>query len=955
MRNKTAILAEDGRIYVKRWKKSKGIRSFLLVVLLLGIFLDVLAGMYRYIGKEYAEPEGKEGVDFFVSQEKTSQILDGYIRLFEEYMQIGNLITVNGDIDYDKEILVSLTNDKTYTIKELLRNSPSEGVGSGMLRDFMEEFSENSRKGISYPWKTRFVMNNETRVFIEGGRIFSLASPNAKVRNEKQIANMKKRLENMVATSTDDITFEEDFRDHISMHFSGKLSWKYEFNAKSVYEEYLITYFPSYVKSYFLDRVLTSYEEAGRDIFLEVYEDYKESKPEEVLSEKKFYYQLKKELEKQKEILPEQEIPWRVHSVPRTMEEARKYVTFLVETYQELKYLFSGCNFIYAYENSSNYINTNHSEDWKKIKVSAQSGKVLEKITDSSVVAFAYYNSRNDEGVTNLNESTLPMSGNVIEKIRNIGKNFLSSSYQIAVGIDLQGVMNATQEDEFVSGYQDMVQKRKLYHFGSLLAMIGGALTVISFLLLVLRCGSPVEEGEETESLSWFDRIWLEAQLLLGYLMIGMVLWVLKMWNGFLIQPMILLCGMAVTVLLYGCLRILLSLVKRKRLHCGSQYSMVLLFLKEVILKKTSLKTFLKEMSLRMAFIPTKRKFGFLFLTEIFLLAYYGISAAYVMIDKNETVLSYATSSLGVIGMVLGGIFLVTMFFWQRNAMNDQSAEYDIIFALRQITGGDFSYQLPEKDSMSLRVKELVGAVNQIGNVVEAAVEESIKSERMKTELIANVSHDIKTPLTSIINYVDLLQGENIPNERVQKYLAVLEKKSLRLKVLMEDLIEASKASSGVMELDIQPLGFSELIRQTNGEFEERFAENHLELVVEIPEEPMIFQGDGRRVFRILENLYSNTAKYAMEGTRVYVTLQREGEELIFTMKNVSATRLNITPEELTERFVRGDHARTTEGSGLGLSIAKSLTELMGGIFQITLDGDLFCVKIIFPEMTEEQ
>lgn len=940
---------------MKRWKKSKGVRSFLLLVLLVGIFLDVLAGMYMYIGKEYAQPEGKESRDFFVSQEKTSQILDGYIRLLEEYMQIGNLITVNGDIDYDKEILVSLTDDKTYTIKELLRNSPSEGVGSGMLREFMEEFTENCRKGVSYPWKTRFMMVSETRVIIEGGRIFSFVAPNAKIRNAKQIANMKKRLGNMVATSTDDVTYEEDFRDHISMYFSGKLSWKYVFNAKSVYEEYLITYFPSYVKTYFLDRVLKSYEESGRDIFLEVYEDYKESKPEEVLSEKRFYYQLKKEYEKQKEILPEKEIPWRVHSVPRTIEEARKYVTFLVETYQELKYLFSKSNFIYAYENSSNFINTNHSEKWKRIKSRVQSGKLLEKATDSSDVVFAYYNSRNDEGVANLNVGTLPMSGNVIEKISNIGKNFLSSSYQIAVGIDLQGVMNNRQEDEFVSEYQDMVQKRELYHFGSLLAIIGGVLTVISFLLLVIRCGSPVEEGGEKEPLFWYDRIWLEAQLLLGYLMIGMVLWVLKLWNGFLIQPMILLCAMAVTVLLYGCLRILLSMLKRQRLHCGSRYSMVLLFLKEVVLKKTSLKTFVKELSFHMAFIPAKRKFGFLILAEVFLFIYYGCSIIYIFIDENETVFSYMTSSPGMIGLVLGGIFLAVLFIWQRNTMHDQMAEYEIIFAMKQIIGGDFSYQLPEKDSMSLRVKELVRAVNQIGNVVEAAVEESIKSERMKTELIANVSHDIKTPLTSIINYVDLLQGEDIPNERVQRYLKVLEKKSLRLKVLMEDLIEASKASSGVMELDIQPLGFSELIRQTNGEFEERFAENHLELVVEIPAEPMMFQGDGRRVFRILENLYSNTAKYAMEGTRVYVALQREGDELVFTMKNVSATKLNITPEELTERFVRGDHARTTEGSGLGLSIAKSLTELMGGFFQITLDGDLFCVKITFPEMTVAQ
>ena len=220
----------------------------------------------------------------------------------------------------------------------------------------------------------------------------------------------------------------------------------------------------------------------------------------------------------------------------------------------------------------------------------------------------------------------------------------------------------------------------------------------------------------------------------------------------------------------------------------------------------------------------------------------------------------------------------------------------------------------------------------------------------MKTELIANVSHDIKTPLTSVLNYVDLMKREGTENETMQKYIEVLERKAQRLKTLLEDLVEASKASSGVMELEIGTLNFNELIRQTNGEFEDRFEECHLELVSELPEENLFFQGDGRRVFRILENLYNNTAKYAMPHTRVYVSLVSEGDALVFRIKNISASRLNITPEELTERFVRGDRSRTTEGSGLGLPIAKSLTELMEGTFAIELDGDLFCAVVSFPQ-----
>ena len=935
---------------MKRWKKSKGIRTFLFCVLLAGVFLDVLAGMYMCIGRKYAGNRGREQDDFYVSRAGTSQILDGYIRLFEEYMQIGNLITKDGDIDYDKEIMVSLTDDKAYTIKELLRGSMSEGVGSEMLRKFMEEFSENCRNGISYPWKSRHMLTCDTRVIIEGDRIFSFASPNAKTRSPKQVAVMKKYLKNMQATVTDDVTYEDEFRDDISITFSGKISWKYQFDAKSSYEEYLITYYPSYARCYFLDRVITSYEKQGQTLFQEVYQSYRKDSSEEMLSEEEFNRYLEEDCKKRKKRIPQNEIPWSVHSVPRTMGEAKKYVTFLVETYQELKYLFSRCNFIYAYENSNNLVMTNHPADWQKIKGVLESGRSLEKATDRSDVAFVYFNSKNYEGVGNYPKETLPMSGNITEKIRTIGKNYSLASYQIAVGIDLRDVMHARREDEFVLTYREATQKRELFRFGNMLAVAGTVLTVLSFLLLLIRSGSPVIEGQEREELFWFERIWLEPQLLLAYLMIGMIAWVLKMWNGFLIHPVILLCALSVSLLAFGCLCILLSLVKRGKLGCGGQYSLILLIAREVVWRRTSLKAFVENFSYHMAFIPARRKFGFLMLAEAGLLLYYGISTIYVFLDQEISVSSYMTSSLGVIGLMLGVIFLGVLAVWQRNAMHDQMAEYEIIAAMKRIIGGDFSYQLPERNTMSLRVRELVRAVNQMGDVVGAAVEESVRSERMKTELIANVSHDIKTPLTSIINYVDLLQGEDIRDDRVRKYIGVLNQKSQRLKALMEDLIEASKASSGVMELEIHPMDFSELVRQTNGEFQERFDQSHLELIAEIPGEPMMFLGDGRRVFRILENLYSNAAKYAMEHTRIYVSLERVEENLVFTMKNVSAMKLNITPEELTERFVRGDHARSTEGSGLGLSIAKSLTELMGGRFWIELDGDLFSGRIAFPE-----
>ena len=232
---------------------------------------------------------------------------------------------------------------------------------------------------------------------------------------------------------------------------------------------------------------------------------------------------------------------------------------------------------------------------------------------------------------------------------------------------------------------------------------------------------------------------------------------------------------------------------------------------------------------------------------------------------------------------------------------------------------------------------------------MEDVLQEQVKSERLKADLITNVSHDIKTPLTSIINYVDLIKREHIQDPKIQSYLSVLEQKSQRLKNLTEDLVEASKASSGNVKLEISDLNFTELVQQTGGEFEEKFAARRLDLVTHIPDGRLIIQADGRRLWRILENLYNNACKYAMEGSRVYVDLKEEDGMAVFTIKNVSESPLNIDASELTERFVRGDVARTTEGSGLGLSIAKNLTLLQKGTFDIIIDGDLFKALVAFP------
>lgn len=225
--------------------------------------------------------------------------------------------------------------------------------------------------------------------------------------------------------------------------------------------------------------------------------------------------------------------------------------------------------------------------------------------------------------------------------------------------------------------------------------------------------------------------------------------------------------------------------------------------------------------------------------------------------------------------------------------------------------------------------KKVAEAVNHIRQGLMSSVNESLKNEKLKADLITNVSHDIKTPLTSIVNYVDLLKRENLENENAKYYIHVLEEKSQRLKQLTEDLVETSKITSGNVKLNMQKLDLVELLYQTGGEFNERFESRNLTIVTKIPSEQIFIYADGRQLYRSIENLYTNAAKYALENTRVYVELEKADKKAVFTIKNVSKNELDIVSNgnvDLTERFVRGERSRTTEGSGLGLSIAKNLS-----------------------------
>ena len=265
-----------------------------------------------------------------------------------------------------------------------------------------------------------------------------------------------------------------------------------------------------------------------------------------------------------------------------------------------------------------------------------------------------------------------------------------------------------------------------------------------------------------------------------------------------------------------------------------------------------------------------------------------------------------------------------------------------------KLARGDFSSPIDTKYLIG-DFKRYGQELNDVQGGLEQAVQEQMKAEHLKTELITNVSHDIKTPLTSIVNYVDLLKKEDMPSPAAREYIAVLDRQSHRLKKLTEDLVEASKASSGALNVELQPTDVNVLLSQIEGEYQERLAACHLTLVTQPPAPGTMIQADSRLLSRVMDNLVSNVCKYAMENTRVYVTAAVRDGQAVISFKNVSRDELNISPDELMERFVRGDASRHSEGSGLGLSIARSLVQLQGGTFALSIDADLFRADIVFP------
>lgn len=323
--------------------------------------------------------------------------------------------------------------------------------------------------------------------------------------------------------------------------------------------------------------------------------------------------------------------------------------------------------------------------------------------------------------------------------------------------------------------------------------------------------------------------------------------------------------------------------------------------------------------------------------TVLLLCGFFLVQGIAVLFRNGVTMLLVLLADVGVFYVVLNGLLL----------------KEKLKKGIEEIALGNMEYQIPLQGLRGENLK-LAEMINGIANGFHMAVEEAMKNERLKTDLITNVSHDIKTPLTSIINYVAILKQSDIADPKIQGYLDILEAKAQRLKTLTEDVVEASKVSSGNISLEYMDVDLVEMIQQTEGETAEKFEARNLKMIVNLPAEPAVVHVDGRRMWRVLENIFGNAAKYAMPGTRVYADLKLEEDTVDLSLKNVSEHQLNISADELTERFIRGDLSRSSEGSGLGLSIAQSLTTMQGGTFNLYLDGDLFRVNIRFPRVKKQ-
>ena len=444
------------------------------------------------------------------------------------------------------------------------------------------------------------------------------------------------------------------------------------------------------------------------------------------------------------------------------------------------------------------------------------------------------------------------------------------------------------------------------------------AVCVFVVLMIFLFCAAGYRNGEEKPQNGTLEKIPFDVFTVL-YLLIGAV--------GFIVISGFSFNSSNTLVLILACLSLVL---------------LYLLALSYLISLTVRLKAggLGKSMLIYRIFAWFFRKIGSFFAHLPLIWKTVLVVAGILFIDFIALVSSYYTSSL--IGYwLIKNIILVPIIFYIAVTLRRLEA------GGKKIAEGDFTYQI-DTAHMIGDFKAFGNSLNSISEGMSKAVDERMKSERMKTELITNVSQDIKTPLTSIINYIDLIEKENIDNETLREYIAVLDRQAARLKKLIEDLVEASKASTGNLTVDMTECDVGVLLQQTVGEYDEKLEKADLKAIVTCPEEPVKIMADGRYMWRVFDNLMNNICKYSQSGTRIYLGLEKTNGKAVVTFKNISRVPLNISADELMERFVRGDSSRSTEGSGLGLSIARSLTELQNGTLSLSVDGDLFKATLTF-------
>jgi signal transduction histidine kinase len=590
---------------------------------------------------------------------------------------------------------------------------------------------------------------------------------------------------------------------------------------------------------------------------------------------------------------------WDLHTIEEDGTIDEKIASF----HNATRIISNNLNFVYYIEN-------------------AETGEIITNVKEEKPVEFI----KKQQEYVYINQRGVNYHTVVQYHLGRIGKKIKGTPYEVHAAV----LKPLKPGDGFYDDYIYYKRTKVILVFTIIFMVLNFILLIGALVYLCYSAGK--SEKKEKISLSFIDRMYADVHTLTAFIILACALnFILRIIRDGLYYRSIISIFTIIILLstvFFTLLNYVLSLIRQKR---AGKIQKNILFLNA--LKK--IKKFIK-----LSFNGKIFRVWILFFLPLY--AFINIVFAFVAgfnADEynGEEIFLFTVAILAIVN--LAAVFITA---------RGLKAISVIMEGTKQISEGNLDYKI-DTNNMSLAFAAFAENIYNIQGGLKKAVDEAIKGERMKTELITNVTHDLKTPLTSIINYVDLLKGEELGNEKAKEYIAVLEEKSARLKVLIEDLVEASKASSGNILVNLEKVNLYELVMQVYGEFQEKSEKAALDIRINAADRNIFVLADGKHMWRIMENLMSNVLKYSMKGSRVYINISKSQTDGILTVKNISALPLDISAEQLTERFVRGDESRTTEGSGLGLSIAKSLTYVQKGKFDIEIDGDLFKVIVEIP------